>query len=122
MFTARMGFPLLAAALTLAASKRISASRLVLLAGFALVAFAFIILSGERTAAILTMMAVLFGAGIVILRARQLRLYGLLLLAAVPAAFLRSEEHTSELQSLMRISYAVFCLKNKNTTHNLPIT
>src|SRR3546814_468055 len=28
-----------------------------------------------------------------------------------PAAFLRSEEHTSELQSLMRISYAVFCLK-----------
>src|SRR3546814_1204094 len=29
---------------------------------------------------------------------------------------LRSEEHTSELQSLMRISYAVFCLKKK--THN----
>src|SRR3546814_3346444 len=31
-------------------------------------------------------------------------------------AHLRSEEHTSELQSLMRISYAVFCLKNK-TNH-----
>src|SRR3546814_6803508 len=33
------------------------------------------------------------------------------------AAFvaLRSEEHTSELQSLMRISYAVFCLQKKNT-------
>src|SRR3546814_5241072 len=31
----------------------------------------------------------------------------------VPA---RSEEHTSELQSLMRISYAVFCLKKKNNT------
>src|SRR3546814_1797248 len=31
----------------------------------------------------------------------------------------RSEEHTSELQSLMRISYAVFCLKKKkHTTHN----
>src|SRR3546814_10285211 len=29
--------------------------------------------------------------------------------------FRRSEEHTSELQSLMRISYAVFCLKKKNT-------
>src|SRR3546814_5303234 len=29
---------------------------------------------------------------------------------------LRSEEHTSELQSLMRISYAVFCLKKKKTT------
>src|SRR3546814_8127736 len=30
---------------------------------------------------------------------------------------LRSEEHTSELQSLMRISYAVFCLKQKNITN-----
>src|SRR3546814_3923568 len=30
----------------------------------------------------------------------------------------RSEEHTSELQSLMRISYAVFCLKKKNTQDN----
>src|SRR3546814_5884449 len=43
---------------------------------------------------------------------------------------LRSEEHTSELQSLMRISYAVFCLKKQNnlnneyvlTTHTQPIT
>src|SRR3546814_2057870 len=33
----------------------------------------------------------------------------------------RSEEHTSELQSLMRISYAVFCLKKKKNT-NLPYT
>src|SRR3546814_19841762 len=32
----------------------------------------------------------------------------------VPRASDRSEEHTSELQSLMRISYAVFCLKKKN--------
>src|SRR3546814_4674127 len=31
---------------------------------------------------------------------------------------LRSEEHTSELQSLMRISYAVFCLKKKKTKTN----
>src|SRR3546814_653002 len=31
---------------------------------------------------------------------------------------MRSEEHTSELQSLMRISYAVFCLKKKNRTKN----
>src|SRR3546814_1471055 len=30
----------------------------------------------------------------------------------------RSEEHTSELQSLMRISYAVFCLHKKNNKHN----
>src|SRR3546814_7979627 len=40
----------------------------------------------------------------------------------------RSEEHTSELQSLMRISYAVFCLKkkkireaSKNTTYNIKV-
>src|SRR3546814_10313384 len=32
-------------------------------------------------------------------------------------AAVRSEEHTSELQSLMRISYAVFCLKKKNTSN-----
>src|SRR3546814_7276388 len=32
--------------------------------------------------------------------------------------FIRSEEHTSELQSLMRTSYAVFCLKKKNKTRN----
>src|SRR3546814_2082997 len=31
----------------------------------------------------------------------------------------RSEEHTSELQSLMRISYAVFCLKKKNKQNNI---
>src|SRR3546814_4764654 len=34
----------------------------------------------------------------------------------------RSEEHTSELQSLMRNSYAVFCLKKKNTTTPTPTT
>src|SRR3546814_10274936 len=33
---------------------------------------------------------------------------------------IRSEEHTSELQSLLRISYAVFCLKKKNKTHTNP--
>src|SRR3546814_4994744 len=32
----------------------------------------------------------------------------------------RSEEHTSELQSLMRISYAVFCLKKKTTHRSIP--
>src|SRR3546814_3019072 len=36
-----------------------------------------------------------------------------------PAMLARSEEHTSELQSLMRISYAVFCLKTKTNTHIL---
>src|SRR3546814_4359880 len=38
------------------------------------------------------------------------------LLEPFDLAALRSEEHTSELQSLMRISYAVFCLKKKNQT------
>src|SRR3546814_4851382 len=36
-------------------------------------------------------------------------------LTGLAAQTLRSEEHTSELQSLMRISYAVFCLKKKKT-------
>src|SRR3546814_10240670 len=35
----------------------------------------------------------------------------------LPGLAKRSEEHTSELQSLMRNSYAVFCLKQKNTKH-----
>src|SRR3546814_8917281 len=35
-----------------------------------------------------------------------------------PPGSRRSEEHTSELQSLMRISYAVFCLKTKNKQNN----
>src|SRR3546814_1872374 len=38
--------------------------------------------------------------------------------SSFPKHHLRSEEHTSELQSLMRISYAVFCLKKKKHKHN----
>src|SRR3546814_5250570 len=45
---------------------------------------------------------------------RFLRRVRRLFLDDVALLFGRSEEHTSELQSLMRISYAVFCLKNKN--------
>src|SRR3546814_5290596 len=37
----------------------------------------------------------------------------------VSAAVVRSEEHTSELQSLMRISYAVFCLKKQKSRNHL---
>src|SRR3546814_8659070 len=40
----------------------------------------------------------------------------------LPGVFVRSEEHTSELQSLMRISYAVFCLKKKQNTNTSAIT
>src|SRR3546814_2593010 len=41
----------------------------------------------------------------------------LIVLGGGKNAFPRSEEHTSELQSLMRISYAVFCLKKKTNIH-----
>src|SRR3546814_1085705 len=40
------------------------------------------------------------------------------LLPGAHAVDRRSEEHTSELQSLMRTSYAVFCLNKKNKSHN----
>src|SRR3546814_1851204 len=52
---------------------------------------------------------VLIGVGAVLLFC----LGGLYMVEPNQAAVLRSEEHTSELQSLMRISYAVFCLKKK---------
>src|SRR3546814_1365956 len=39
--------------------------------------------------------------------------------SAIDGSVARSEEHTSELQSLMRISYAVFCLKKKKNIHKL---
>src|SRR3546814_6620743 len=41
------------------------------------------------------------------------------LVELLPHALDRSEEHTSELQSLMRISYAVFCLKKNKTKHKM---
>src|SRR3546814_1509869 len=40
------------------------------------------------------------------------------LMVAGALNWIRSEEHTSELQSLMRLSYAVFCLKKKNILNN----
>src|SRR3546814_6709373 len=40
------------------------------------------------------------------------------IMGVLSLAMWRSEEHTSELQSLMRISYAVFCLKKKKTKNN----
>src|SRR3546814_3430798 len=43
------------------------------------------------------------------------------LAAGMEYSYFRSEEHTSELQSLMRISYAVFCLKNKLPTTMITI-
>src|SRR3546814_5775010 len=47
-------------------------------------------------------------------RQREARMIESLTAWAEQGGYPRSEEHTSELQSLMRISYAVFCLKKKN--------
>src|SRR3546814_8742669 len=44
-----------------------------------------------------------------------------IVLVTIAAGITRSEEHTSELQSLMRISYAVFCLKKKKKTKQLKL-
>src|SRR3546814_3362614 len=44
--------------------------------------------------------------------------FGAFLGGLVELGYGRSEEHTSELQSLMRISYAVFCLKKKNQSNH----
>src|SRR3546814_1028790 len=58
----------------------------------------------------------LFGGERALLEDLQARLtrFGYTARAALADTVGRSEEHTSELQSLMRISYAVFCLKKKN--------
>src|SRR3546814_3391925 len=73
----------------------------------------------EALAALILLLAVKFGAVCWIVSLRPVRL------ALTPRAIKarrvrarRSEEHTSELQSLMRISYAVFCLKKKKTSVN----
>src|SRR3546814_5390908 len=64
-----------------------------------------------RAVLMMVVSAMLFGAMAIIIRLASQQLH------PFQIAF-RSEEHTSELQSLMRISYAVFCLKKKknNTT------
>src|SRR3546814_7325669 len=50
--------------------------------------------------------------------ARSIRAMPAVKAVRIVGALTRSEEHTSELQSLMRISYAVFCLKKKKNDHN----
>src|SRR3546814_11434159 len=62
--------------------------------------------------------------GVHLRRQMARELGGILNLHVLTLPDLRSEEHTSELQSLMRISYAVFCLKKKTqkTTNNMTIS
>src|SRR3546814_7986972 len=70
----------------------------------------------SQVAFILVMLAILFfdptGYSVAITFAVVMAI-GMFLQLAIAYAESRSEEHTSELQSLMRISYAVFCLKKK---------
>src|SRR3546814_7820911 len=53
-------------------------------------------------------------SGATIFRPRKSAVWLTAIILLQPSSVSRSEEHTSELQSLMRISYAVFCLKNKH--------
>src|SRR3546814_10741343 len=69
--------------------------------------------SGREALAIFVVLSLMALALLLSLRS-TLALWLSLPAVALAAAY-RSEEHTSELQSLMRISYAVFCLKKKNT-------
>src|SRR3546814_6934582 len=62
----------------------------------------------------------LFHVGGMLMLALRAAVLGQTVVLLSPAGF-RSEEHTSELQSLMRISYAVFCLKKKKNTTRLMI-
>src|SRR3546814_3984197 len=71
--------------------------------------------------AVLEMVLSLFGAQIGLFGVSGLGMvtaFAGLILGVFMLIMDRSEEHTSELQSLMRISYAVFCLKKKNKTNH----
>lgn len=85
MFVARIGFPLLAAAVLLSSHPaRISMLRTGAVMALAATAFGFILLTGERAASLLTLIAIATSAGLAILLAPpRYRLYGLLLLAVV---------------------------------------
>src|SRR3546814_8458981 len=82
---------------------------------FALALLAAAMIAGSRAATMATIPAL--GFGLLFSGQRNVESFE----PAVAGTFLltaRSEEHTSELQSLMRISYAVFCLKKKNNKQN----
>src|SRR3546814_7207997 len=59
-------------------------------------------------------------AALSIFESTKQRFFGQILLSMKLPSLIRSEEHTSELQSLMRISYAVFCLKKKKLIQLVP--
>src|SRR3546814_17965882 len=69
--------------------------------------------NGVRYGGVCTMLAVLGVAGLLWARRENVKRVWLWRLVLALGVLSRSEEHTSEPQSLMRISYAVFCLKKK---------
>src|SRR3546814_8874823 len=85
--------------------------------------FAFIAVLGAPNAGKSTLINHMVGAKVSIVSPKvqttRARVLGIMVSGDSQLVFVdtpgRSEEHTSELQSLMRISYAVFCLKKKNT-------
>src|SRR3546814_1906734 len=82
---------------------------------------------GVVLSAVLLPMAFFGGSTGVIYRQFSITIVSAMVLSVLMALIFRSEEHTSELQSLMRISYAVFCLKKiknkikRNTNQNITI-
>src|SRR3546814_2790316 len=95
-------------------SSRRRHTRCALVTGVQTCALPFILLFAASLGLLLVFVSM--AAGRVVEAATRVPLGMFLAVAAMPGW--RSEEHTSELQSLMRISYAVFCLKKKKiTTH-----
>src|SRR3546814_4014155 len=76
----------------------------------------FAVLAGATFAGCLMRGFTGFGAGLLMAPIFSLLMPATTVLVVILLLTLRSEEHTSELQSLMRISYAVFCLKKKINT------
>lgn len=105
MFVARIGFPLLAVALILSASRARVTEKFLGLVLFTAIAFAFVLLSGERTAAILTTLALLCGTAVVIIFMPRQRLWGCLAALAVPASLLL----LFFLNGTVRTRFAEFC-------------
>ncbi|MFN4277310.1 MAG: O-antigen ligase family protein [Ferrovibrio sp.] len=109
MFVARIGFPLLAVgALLLARGSRVSVLRACAILALAATAFGFILLTGERAASLLTLIAIATSAGLAILLAPPpYRLYGLLLLVAtagvLAAIVLNSPRIMSRVAGLLNV-------------------
>src|SRR3546814_1078185 len=72
-----------------------------------------------RPLTFIVMAILIFGIGILAIARTPVDIFPRIGVPVISVAWSRSEEHTSELQSLMRISYAVFCLKKNNNTKSI---